>query len=58
MYILIVYSDLEQTEIIFIGRFFKIKNIIEYTDNVLKYSTTNKQKKYKTYKDLFKIIKV
>ena len=60
MYYLIIFSDYEQREIIFImGRFKKMKNIIEYTDNLVNYSTLeNKTKnKYKTQKQLFKVIK-
>ena len=59
MYYLIIFSDYEQREIIFMGRFKKMKNIIEYTDNLVNYSTLeNKTKnKYKTQKQLFKVIK-
>lgn len=58
MYYLIVFSDYDQA-IIFLGRFKTMKSIIEYTDGIVNYSALeNKTKKYKTHKQLFKVIKV
>ena len=59
MYYLIVFSDYEQREIIFIGRYKKMKSIIEYTDGIVNYSNLENKSKniYKTHKQLFKVIK-
>lgn len=61
MYLLVIFKDLERTEIIFIGRFLKIKDIIEYTDGLVHYNCKNKDepnsgRKYKTIKNLFLVI--
>ena len=61
MYILIVFSDLEQTEPIFIGTFNKIKDIIKFSDGVIRYSYYKPLPtscKHKTVKKLFKIVKI
>ncbi len=63
MYILIVFEDLEQQQPIFIGVFDKIKNIIEFSDGIIRYTdsyykTPNTEKKHKTVKKLFKIVKI
>ena len=63
MYILIVFSDLEQKEPIFIGVFHRIKDIIKFSDGVIRYTDSyykspNTQNKHKTVKKLFKIVKI
>jgi hypothetical protein len=63
MYILIVFSDLEQTEPIFIGTFNKIKDIIKFSDGVIRYTDSYYKPlptstKHKTVKKLFKIVKI
>jgi len=59
MYICIVFNDLEQTRINGLIYFTKIKDIIKYSNNLLKYSDIKeRQKCYKTYKSFFKFHKV
>jgi hypothetical protein len=63
MYLLIVFSDLEQQDIIFVGYFKKIRDIIEYTNGVCRYTDSvptcpEAITKHKTVKKLFKIIKI
>ena len=62
MFMLLVFNDLEQRHIIFIGVFKQIKDIIEYSNGVIRYTdsyykpqTTNT---HKTVKKLFKIVKI
>ena len=58
MYLFIVFKDIEQTIIIFVGLFDRITDIIQFSGNLLRYSDIDKKKKiFKTYKDLFKVIK-
>ena len=57
-YCLLLYNDIHQSKINGIFLFEKIKNISIFTNGLLKYSDVkNKHKKYKTYKNFFKIIK-
>jgi len=42
LYLLIVFNDLEQKEIIYLGKFKKIKDILAFTKNKLKYSEEEK----------------
>ena len=60
LHLLVVYNDLEQKEIIYFGKFKKIKDILSFTNNKLKYSdvTYKNTRCYNTYKNLFRIIKV
>lgn len=60
LYLLIVFNDLEQKEIIYLGKFKKIKDILAFTKNKLKYSdVAHKETRcYNTYKNLFRIVKV
>ena len=60
MYLLIVYRDLERKNIIYIGKFKKIKDILSYTKNKLKYSDVpdKRVRIYNTYKNLFRILKI
>lgn len=59
MYICIVYNDLDQHRINGLIYFNKIKDVIHYTNGIIKYSDVKeKQRCYKTYKSLFKFIKV
>jgi len=59
LFILLVFKEPEQRNIIYLGLFDKIMDILEHTDNLLKYSDVNKTERvYKTSKSFFKIIKV
>jgi hypothetical protein len=61
MYLFITFKDVSQSTIIFIGVFKKIRDIIEYTDGVIKYTDSYykpKLKQHKSIKKLFKIIKI
>ena len=63
MYILIVYDDLEQKDPIFIGVYKRIKDIINYSDGIIRYTDSYYKSpptttKHKTVKKLFKIVKV
>lgn len=59
MFILIVFNDYDEEELIYIGFFNLIKDILEYTNHIIKYSdVSQKQRCYKTYKSLFKILKI
>ena len=60
MFLLIVYNDLEQEEIIAFIKFKFVKNIITWSNNTITYADLNRKtkKRYKKYKRLFKIIKL
>jgi len=63
MYLLIVFNDLEQQDILFLGYFEKIKDIIAYTGGVVRYTDSvsvcpEAITKHKTLKKLFKIVKL
>lgn len=60
MYILLVFDDFQEQNLIYIGLFNYIKDILEYTNNILKYSDVRykKERCYNTYKALFKILKI
>jgi choline kinase len=59
MFILMVFNDYDEQELIYIGFFNLIKDILEYTNHIIKYSdVSQKQRCYKTYKSLFKILKI
>ena len=59
MYIFIVCKDVEQSNIIFVGLFDRITDIIQFSNKLMRYSDIDKKNKlFKTYKDLFKGIKV
>ena len=59
MFILMVFNDYDEEELIYIGFFNLIKDILEYTNHIIKYSdVSQKQRCYKTNKSLFKILKI
>ncbi len=64
MYLLIVFSDLEQQNIIFTGLFKRIKDIINFSDGLIRYTDSVEQytslthTTHKTIKKLFKIVKL
>ena len=59
LFLLLVFREPEQKNIIYLGLFEKIADIIENTNNLLKYSDVNKHNRcYKTCKSFFKIVKV
>ena len=60
MFLLIVYNDLEQEEIIAFIKFKFVKDIITWSNNTITYADLNRKtkKRYKKYKRLFKIIKL
>ena len=58
MYILLIYADPNKICLVFYAYFDKIKDIIDYTDGVLRYSDIkNKRRCYITYKSFFDVIK-
>jgi len=58
MYYLVVFNDLNQTEISAIIRFKTIKSIIQFTNGIINYSDVDRvSRKYKTFKSLFKVIR-
>jgi len=58
MYYLVVFNNLEQTEISAIIRFKTIKSIISFTNGIINYSDVDRvSRKYKTFKSLFKVIR-
>lgn len=58
-YILIVYNNPENTEIIALYKFTQIKDIREWSKNMLNYSDSlDKVRKYVTHKSFFKIRKM
>lgn len=62
MYIVTVYDDLDKEVRKIIGfiYFCKMKHIIKFSNNLIRYNDLkqNQNKKYKTYKDLFSIEEV
>lgn len=60
MYLLVVYGDLEQKSIIYFGKFGRIKDIFSFCNDKLFYVDVNfkKERCYKTFKSLFRIIKL
>ena len=44
MYLFIVFKDIEQTIIIFVGLFDRITDIIQFSGNLLRYSYRQKEK--------------
>ena len=59
MYVLMVFNDYDEQELIYIGFFNYIKDILEFTNHIIKYSdVSHKDRCYKTYKSLFKILKI
>ena len=59
MFILLVFNDLEKQDINFIGKFKLMKNLIDYTGGLVRYSDkTEKKRCYRTYKALFSVIKI
>lgn len=59
MYILVCYNNFENTRINGLVYFDDIKDIISFTNGVIKYSDTKTKKRYyRTYKSLFKIVRV
>jgi len=58
MYYLIVFSDISQQTVIFVGLFSKLKDVFEYTDHLITYANKNKKYKFDSNKKLFKIVKI
>lgn len=58
MYVLLVYNDYNLKELIFIGFFRKVNEILDYLNNIITYGDMyRKNNKYNTYRNLFKIYK-
>ena len=58
MYWLLVFRDIKQDNLIFLGRFKTLSRINKFTDGLIRYSDIdNNNKKYTTYKNFFRIIK-
>lgn len=59
MYLVIIYHDFENTLINAMALFDKIKDIIAWSHGILKYNDVQKtERKYRTYKSVFRIIEV
>jgi len=60
LYILIIFGDVEQRTIIYIAKFNKIKDILDWTNNRLHYCDVKykKNRNYRTWKCLFRIVKL
>ena len=60
-YLLIIYTDFDRKDIMFIGKFNHFDNIKRFTNNKITYLDRfmdRKPSKYRTYKRLFNIIKI
>lgn len=58
MYWLLVFRDINQEHLIFLGRYKTLSCINRFTDGLIRYSDIDKlDKKYTTYKNFFRIIK-
>ena len=54
-----VFNDYDEKDLIYVGFFNLIKDILQFTNNVIKYSdVAHKERCYKTYKSLFKTLKI
>ena len=59
MYLFLIYNNPEQTHLCFWGKFSRIKDVIEYTDGLFRYSDVSHSGSiYRTYKCFFRLIKV
>ena len=59
MFICIVYNDFYREKICGLIYFSKIKDIMSYTNNLIRYSDIkNRHRRYRTYKSLFHIIEI
>jgi hypothetical protein len=59
MYMILVYNDFENKKLNSFYMFDKIKDIIKWSNGLLKYNDVSKEERiYKTYKSFFKIIEV
>ena len=59
MYLLIIYNDPTTERICALYKFACIKDIIKWSGNIINYSDASKKnRKYKTYKSFFKVIKI
>lgn len=57
MYILLIFHDIEATKLNSIVKFNTIKDIIKWSDGIIKYSDVNKKIRcYKTAKSFFRIL--
>ncbi len=57
MYILLIFHDIEATKLNSIVKFNTIKDIIKWSDGIIKYSDVNKKVRcYKTAKSFFRIL--
>lgn len=55
---LLVYKDVKQEHLIFIGRYKTLASINRFTEGLIRYSDVDRgDKKYSTYKNFFRIIK-
>ena len=58
MYLLVIYNNPHKTSINAIYKFSHIKDIINWSGGMINYSdATNKQRKYKTYKSFFRVLR-
>ena len=58
MYWLLVFRDIEQENLIFMGRYKNLSSINRFTDGLIRYSDVEQKNiKYRTYKNFFRIIK-
>ena len=60
-YRLTVYGDVNQSTVLMVKNFYKIQDIIRFTNNRVTYNDTKRKhgpKRYKTYKNLFSVIKL
>ena len=60
-YRLTVYGDVNQSHVLLVKNFYKIQDIIRFTNNRVTYNDTKckrRPKRYKTYKNLFSVIKL
>lgn len=59
MYLLLVYNDFDRRDLMFIGQFKVMNDISKFTNGAIRYcDRIEKDKCYRTYKNLFKVIKI
>lgn len=59
MYMILIFNDFENKKLNSFCMFDKIKDIIKWSNGLLKYNDVSKEERiYKTYKSFFKIIEV
>ena len=58
-FIFLIFADKEQENLIFIGKFRSIQQIIDWTDNCFKYTDSQPRvRTLKTYKNHFRLIEL